>query len=165
MISVIITATVILVLVGADQALKFWAIASLQGQPERPFLQLGSLDWMHLRYIENSGAAFSSLSGNRGFLIIFPVIMITACFYVLNRLGKTRRWVWFSLPLIAAGGIGNLIDRIFRGGKVVDYLDFQLCRFAVFNFADICVTVGVLILMFSIIFLEKEEKNAKKAKK
>ena len=165
MISVIITAAVILVLVGADQALKFWAIASLQGQPERPFLQLGSLDWMHLRYIENSGAAFSSLSGNRGFLIIFPVIMITACFYVLNRLGKTRRWVWFSLPLIAAGGIGNLIDRIFRGGKVVDYLDFQLCRFAVFNFADICVTVGVLILMFSIIFLEKEEKNAKKAKK
>lgn len=165
MASVILVIAAVIALVGADQALKFWAIAHLQGQPARPFLQLGSLDWMHLHYLENSGAAFSALSGNRGFLIIFPVIMIAVCFYLLNRLGKTRRWVWISLPLIAAGGIGNLIDRIFRGGKVVDYLDFQLCKFAVFNFADICVTLGVIIMLFAILFLEKEEKTAKKSKK
>ena len=49
--------------------------------------------------------------------------------------------------------------------KVVDYLDFQLCKFAVFNFADICVTLGVIIMLFAILFLEKEEKTAKKSKK
>ena len=164
MIAFILTAAAVIALVGTDQAIKLWAIANLQGQPARPFLQLGSFDWMHLNYIENSGAAFSMLSGNRGFLIIFPVVMIAACFYALNRLGKTRRWVWFALPLIAAGGLGNLVDRLFRGGKVVDYFDFQLCNFAVFNFADICVTVGVIILIYVLLFLEKEEKPAKKAK-
>ena len=163
--ALLLAAAAVIALVGLDQAIKLWAIADLQGQPARPFLQIGSLDWMHLNYVENSGAAFSMLSGNRGFLIIFPVIMIALCFYLLNRLGKTHKWVRIALPLIAAGGLGNLIDRIFRGGKVVDYLDFQLCKFAVFNFADICVTVGVAIMVFAILFLEKEEKTAKKAKK
>ena len=165
MFSLIIVAVAVAALIGFDQAIKLWAIAHLQGQSERPFLQLGSFDWIHLRYIENSGAAFSMLSGNRGFLIIFPVIMIAACFYALNRLGRTRRWVWISLPLIAAGGLGNLVDRVIRNGKVVDYLDLQLFNFPVFNFADICVTVGVGIMVFALLFLEKEEKTVKKAKK
>ncbi len=165
MIALLIAAAAVAALVGIDQAIKLWAIANLQGQTARPFLQIGSFDWMHLNYIENSGAAFSMLSGNRGFLIIFPVIMIAVCFYALNRFGRTRRWVWIALPLIIAGGLGNLIDRIIRGGKVVDYLDFQLCNFAVFNFADICVTLGVAVMIFALLFLEKEEPNAKKAKK
>lgn len=164
MISVILTAAAILALIGIDQAIKLWAIANLQGQPARPFLQLGSLDWMHLRYMENSGAAFSMLSGNRGFLIIFAVIMCAVCLYILNRLGRTRRWVWIAMPLVIAGGLGNVIDRLFRGGRVVDYLDFQLCNFAVFNFADICVTAGVMVIIIALLFLEKEEKSAKKAK-
>ena len=147
-----------------DQLIKLWAIANLQGQPARPFLQIGSFDWMHLRYLENSGAAFSILKGNRGFLIVFPIIMIAVCLYILNRYGKTRRWLQIAMPLIAAGGLGNLIDRIFRGGSVVDYFDFQLCNFAVFNFADICVTVGVGIVIIGLLFLEKELPDAKKLK-
>jgi signal peptidase II len=151
-------------LAGIDQAIKLWAIANLDGQPARPFLPLGSFDWMHLRYLENSGAAFSMLSGNRGFLIVFPCIMIAVCLYALHRMGKTHRWLYCALPLIAAGGLGNLIDRVFRSGRVVDYLDFQLCNFAVFNFADICVTIGVIVMLFGILFLEKEEPEAKKLK-
>ena len=165
MITVIIIFAVIAVLVGADQMIKVWAIENLQNMPERPFLQIGSFDWMHLRYIENSGAAFSMLSGSRIFLIAFPLIMITACLYLLHRLGKTHRWLYAALPLIAAGGIGNLIDRVIRGGKVVDYLDLQLFRFAVFNFADVCVTVGVAILIICVLFFEKEVPDAKPLKK
>ena len=164
MISVILTAAAILALIGIDQAIKLWAIANLQGQPARPFLQLGSLDWMHLRYMENSGAAFSMLSGSRGFLVIFAVIMSAVCLYILNRFGRTRRWVRIAMPLVVAGGLGNVIDRLFRGGRVVDYLDFQLCNFAVFNFADICVTVGVGIVIIGLLFLEKEVPEAKKLK-
>lgn len=163
--AVILVCAAIAGLTAIDQLIKLWAIANLQGQPARPFLQIGSLDWIHLRYLENRGAAFSMLSGNRGFLIVFPVIMIAACLYVLHRYGKTRRWLQIAMPLIAAGGLGNLIDRIFRGGSVVDYLDVQLFNFAVFNFADICVTVGVGLVIIGILFFEKEVPDAKKLKK
>ena len=164
MLTTIIVIAAIAALTGIDQLIKVWAIANLQGQPPRPFLQIGSFDWMHLRYLENRGAAFSMLSGNRGFLIVFPIIMISVCLYALHRLGKQHRWLYAALPLIAAGGLGNLIDRIFRGGAVVDYFDFQLMRFAVFNFADICVTVGVVLVCIGIIFFEKELPEAKKLK-
>ena len=164
MIAMLLSAAVIAVLTVVDQLIKLWAIANLQGQPERSFLPLGSFDWMHLRYLENNGAAFSMLSGSRLFLIVFPVIMISGCFYAMHRLGKQRRWLYPALTLIAAGGLGNLIDRIFRGGAVVDYLDVQLFKFAVFNFADCCVTIGVVILCFGVLFLEKELPEAKKLK-
>jgi signal peptidase II len=162
--TIFLVTAAIAVLTVIDQLIKIWAIANLQGQPARPFLQIGSFDWMHLRYLENRGAAFSMLSGNRGFLIVFPLIMIAVCLYVLHRHGKGRRWLQIAMTLIAAVGLGNLIDRIFRGGSVVDYLDFQLCNFAVFNFADICVTAGVMVIVIALLFLEKEEKSAKKAK-
>lgn len=160
----IIVLLAITALVGLDQAIKLWAIANLRNQPARPFLQVGSFDWMHLNYVENRGAAFSIMSGNRGFLIVFPLVMLAVCLYLLHRYGKKHRWLYAALPLIAAGGLGNLIDRIFRGGAVVDYLDVQLFRFAVFNFADICVTIGVAITLICILFFEKEVPDAKKAK-
>jgi len=160
----LISVVVVVILTGIDQAVKVWAIENLKGQADRTFLKLGSFDWMHLRYIENRGAAFSMMTGFRGFLIAFPLIMICVCFYILHRKGKAHRYLYLAMPLIAAGGLGNLIDRIFRGGAVVDYLDFQLCNFAVFNFADVCVTVGVAVLMFGILFLEHELPEAKKQK-
>ena len=164
MITLVLIIAVIAALVGADQAIKLWAIANLQGQPERSFLPIGSLDWMHLRYLENSGAAFSILSGNRGLLIVLSVIAMLVGMYVLHRKGREYRWLYPAITLIAAGGIGNMYDRIFRGGRVVDYLDFQLCNFAVFNFADICVTVGVGIVIIGLLFLEKEVPEVKKLK-
>ena len=151
-----IVSAVIAALVGIDQAVKQWAIDNLRGMPARSFCKIGDFDWMHLRYLENDGAAFSMLSGLRGFLIVFPLIMICICLYALHRHGRAHRWLYAALPLIAAGGIGNLIDRIFRGGTVVDYFDFQLTNFAVFNFADCCVSVGVAVFIFGVLFLEKE---------
>lgn len=149
-------------LVGVDQWIKIWAIENLQGQPSRSFLPIGDFDWMHLTYTENTGAAFSILSGSRVFLIVFPLIMIVVCIVMLHRFYREHRWVLVTLPLMIAGGIGNLIDRIFRGGAVVDYLDLQLFDFAIFNFADCCVSVGVILLITCILFVEKEEPTAKK---
>lgn len=154
--------TVILLLIGIDQWIKLWAIANLQGQPSRSFLPIGDFDWMHLTYTENTGAAFSMLSGSRVFLIVFPLLMILICVILMHRLYQKHRWMLIALPLTIAGGIGNLIDRIFRGGAVVDYLDLQLFDFAIFNFADCCVSVGVVMVIFCILFLEKEEAAPKK---
>ena len=149
---------------GIDQWIKVWAINNLQEAGPRSFLKIGSFDWMHLRYIENDGAAFSMLSGSRLFLIVFPIILLLLSFYLMLRLGRKHRWIYPALTLIAAGGLGNLIDRIFRGGKVVDYLDFQLAKFAVFNFADCCVTVGVILTIIGVLFFEKESPESKKSK-
>jgi signal peptidase II len=69
-----------------------------------------------------------------------------------------------SLDLVIAGGIGNLIDRIFNNGLVIDYFDVKLFNFAIFNFADCCVTIGIALAIIYIIFVdgrkEKAEKNA-----
>ena len=59
------------------------------------------------------------------------------------------------MTLIISGGFGNIIDRLFRGGLVVDYLDVQLFDFAIFNFADCCVVVGVVLLLIQILFFDK----------
>lgn len=153
-----------LLLAAADQGIKWWILENLQGQPPRPFLQIGDFDWMHLHFVENNGAAFSILSGSRWFLIVFSLLMTLACLVLMQKLYKNHRWLLIAMPLIAGGGIGNLIDRIFRNGLVVDFLDFQLCKFAVFNFADICVTIGVIFLAICIMFVEKDEPSAKKVK-
>ena len=151
-------------LISIDQIIKIWAVNNLQTMGSVPFLKIGSFDWMHLTYVENRGAAFSMLSGSRGFLIVFPIVMVAACLYIMHRRAKRHRWLYIALPLVAAGGIGNLIDRMFRGGAVVDYLDFQLAKFAVFNFADCCVTVGVILMIICILFVEKEVDDAKTLK-
>lgn len=149
-------------LVGIDQWIKLWAIENLQGQPSRSFLPIGNFDWMHLTYTENTGAAFSMLSGSRVFLILFPLVMIAICAVILHRMYKEHRWMTVALPLVMAGGIGNLIDRIFRGGAVVDYLDLQLFDFAIFNFADCCVSVGVVLVIICVLFVEKDEPTPQK---
>ena len=76
-----------------------------------------------------------------------------------------------SLGLIISGGIGNLIDRFFNGdvifkGKVVDYIDFCLIDFAVFNFADCCITVGAFLLIgYQIYDLIRDHKKKKASEK
>lgn len=148
----------------ADQGIKLWVLENLQGQPPRPFLKIGNFDWMHLNFVQNDGAAFSIFSGSKWFLIGFSALMTVICLIVMQKLARRHHWMFLALPLIAGGGLGNLYDRIFRDGLVVDYLDFQLCNFAIFNFADICVTMGVIIMAFCILFVEKEEPVEKKAR-
>ena len=150
-----------LLFVVVDQGIKIWILNNLQGQPERPFLKIGDFDWMHLHFIQNDGAAFSIFSGSKWFLIGISVLMSAVCLILMHKLCRRHRWLLFTMPLIAGGGLGNLYDRIFRDGLVVDYLDFQLYNFAIFNFADICVTIGVIIMAICILFVEKEEPAAK----
>lgn len=152
------------VLAGVDQLIKIWAVDTLRGTPDRPFLPIGDFDWMHLRYTENNGAAFSMLAGSKWFLIGFSAVMIAVCLILMHKLSRNHRWLLCTMPLIAGGGLGNLIDRVFRDGLVVDYLDFQLMDFAIFNFADCCVCVGVLLMTICLLFIEQDEKAAKPLK-
>jgi len=138
--------TVILALTSAaglvviDQLLKVWAFNALPGQPSTLLIP----HLLQLTYVENL------------------VILIGAVVFLVMGKLKHKLAIW-SVSLIIAGGIGNLIDRIIRG-FVVDYLDISpLFRFPVFNFADCCVVVGTTLLIIYLFFFdESAEKKQQK---
>ena len=133
---------------------------------------------LNLRYELNPGIAMGMLSelppSMRWVIIVIPILAIAAMIVYLWRFRPNSIWACLGISMIAAGGIGNLIDRIFYGekiffGQVIDFIDF--CAFPtvwkyVFNFADACVCVGAAILMLwlivSIISDEKKERAKKK---
>ena len=117
-------------------------------------------------YVHNSGAAWGIFSGRPIFLIIISIIVIALfiAFYVLRlRKFKDKISLWFSVSLgfITGGCFGNLIDRI-AFGYVRDFINFDFMNFPVFNVADICLTVGIILLfIYFIFFYSKEEKLLK----
>lgn len=109
----------------------------------------------HLTYVRNTGAAFSMLSGQRVFLILLPVVIIVALLiYVIVKKPRSKLLL-LSFSMIISGGIGNLIDRI-RLGYVIDFFDFRLINFPVFNVADIWVTVGGALFIILLLFSKEE---------
>ncbi|WP_295215479.1 signal peptidase II [Ruminococcus sp.] len=152
----------IILLTVIDQLIKYWAIQELKPVGEMQFLHFGDTEILGLRYLENDGAVFSSFSGMRWLLIVLTSALMGVCIYWLIHRGKRSKLLTASLTLIIGGGIGNLIDRIFRGGLVVDYLDVKLFHFAVFNFADCCVVIGVIL--FALYFFLIDPKLEKQGK-
>jgi len=144
------------ILVTLDQLVKLWAIASLQGQPERPLIR----GVLHLIYVENTGAAFGFMASFGGAQVILTVVklivLIAAILYFAKLPGEARfNFVRIPLVMIAAGGVGNLIDRI-RLGFVVDMFAFSFINFPVFNVADIYVTVGAFLFVIIVMFVVKD---------
>lgn len=136
-------------IIALDQFSKYLAIVHLKGQASIPLIQ----DVFHLTYAKNTGAAFSILQGNQVFLKgVTGVVMIVLAIYFYKAIHKKGQILMkLSLAFILAGGVGNFIDRV-RLGYVVDYFDFNLINFAIFNVADSFVVVGTCILGYLLIF-------------
>ena len=148
----------IAVLVAADQLIKHYVILFLEPIGSYPVLER-VLQWT---YVENTGAAFGSFSKYTVFLSVFTGIALTVGFVYLL-LGKCKPMpVYIAAILILSGGLGNLIDRVFRG-FVVDYIEPLFVEFAVFNFADILVCVGAAILVIYLFYDMAQESRRKKA--
>jgi signal peptidase II len=110
-------------------------------------------DFVDLTYVRNNGAAFSILQDHRILLIALPALLIAVGLVYVTRHRKDRsNFMLTSLSLVIAGGLGNLIDRVMTG-YVIDFIDFRF--WPVFNFADICVTVGCVLLCIYVVFLDK----------
>lgn len=108
-----------------------------------------------LTYIENTGAAFSMLSGQRLILVLVPVIAICGGLIYLHR-HRGRHWsLYTSWAMIIGGGIGNLFDRVVFA-SVTDMFDFSIFP-PVFNVADIGVTLGCALMVIYI--LKYSEQN------
>lgn len=144
--------TALLVLL--DQATKLAAVSALKDGG--PYVLIPGV--FQLQYLENRGAAFGLLQNARIFFLAVTLIALAAVIYVLVRLPLKRKYIVlrFLMVLIAAGAVGNMIDRVFLG-YVRDFLYFSLIDFPIFNVADIYVTCATILLILLLLFYYKEE--------
>ncbi len=151
MIYVIFSISVIII----DRLSKIFAVKYLKALDTLPLLK----GVFHLTYSENTGAAFSIFSGKTSLLAVFSAVVILLglwFFFRQKRLNPGKRLYLFSIVSILAGAAGNLIDRAIYG-FVVDYFDFRLINFAIFNVADSFITIGTIVLAACILFDKKIE--------
>ena len=148
----LITLVVIVTCIGCDQATK--TIASHRLPTNTPVTLIDHI--FHLEYTENTGAMMgvgAELSdGTRFWLFtVFAGCALTAilAFTLLDK--SLTSTAILSLSLILGGGLGNLVDRLFKGGIVVDFMIITLgpLKTAIFNFADLSILIGLLVLAFS----------------
>lgn len=142
------------VLLYLDRFSKQMAVLHLKDQP--PYELIPNV--FILQYLENHGAAFGILQGQRGFFLLITVIILLIIVILYIRIPYTKRFLplRFLAVLIVTGAIGNFIDR-FQQGYVVDFFYFCLINFPIFNVADIYVTGAAIALVVFLIFIYKEE--------
>ena len=140
-------------LVALDQYTKYLAVIYLKDKPAYIIIN-GVLE---LNYLENKGAAFGMLQNQKAFFIFVAVVILSVIGYVLLKTPDQKKYriLHLLLSLIAAGAIGNMIDRI-RLNYVVDFIYFVLINFPIFNVADIYVTVSTAALVILLLFVYKE---------
>lgn len=130
---------------GLDRLTKLWVVTqfALTQPPESWPLWSGVF---HLTYVTNSGAAFSLFSGNGNWLRWLS-LAVSLGLSGLALWGPTlARWEQLGYGLILGGAVGNGVDR-FVSGEVIDFLDFRLINFPVFNLADVVINAGIVCLM------------------
>lgn len=150
-------------LVGVDQLFKWLAIQKLTTIDTYSVLMIGDREILNFTYTENSGAAFGIMSNQRYLLLFITIAAMIAAIYLLVSKKINHNFLIWSVSLIIAGGLGNLIDRIFRA-YVVDYIDVRLINFAIFNFADCCVVIGTIGLLYYVVFLDGKSHKGKEIK-
>ena len=144
--SVIISLISIAVLTAADQVIKLFVERFLAPVGTAEFIN-GFIGW---NYVRNTGAAFGSFSDNTVLLSVVTGAVLLAGIVLIAMKKVKSKFCLVCAVMIISGGLGNLIDRVLKG-YVVDFIDLQFMNFAVFNFADILVTVGAFALMFYVI--------------
>lgn len=121
-------------------------------------------NFINFVYVKNTGAAWGVLAGRPIFLIVVSLIImaIYLAFYILRAKkfnGKIHACLAVSVGLIAGGCFGNLIDRIALG-YVRDFINFQFFDFPVFNFADVALTFGIIVMVIYFFFIYTKEEKA-----
>lgn len=161
----LIALAVAFVLIAIDQMIKQMVVQRFERVGESiNLIKTGDTEILNLTYHLNDGAAFGFFGGKQIFLIVIvSIVLICMTAYLLS--GKIiGRWHTITAMLVIAGGGGNLIDRIFNDGKVVDYIHFEFINFPIFNFADICAVVGcfglfALIVLDDVMDVRRREKK------
>ncbi len=146
-----ITAIILII----DQIIKIIIRSNLNEYQEIKIIK----NFFSITLLKNTGAAFSILKNSTLLLIIISVLFILLISkYIKKEEKKLTKLDVYSYGIILGGIFGNLLDRIIHKG-VIDYLSFRFFSyyFPVFNFADICITVGIALLIISTIINEKKQ--------
>jgi signal peptidase II len=140
------------ILVIADQLTKHLAVIRLKNQAAYNLIN-GILEF---NYLENRGAAFGVLQNQKYFFVFVALIFIGVIVFVLIKVPTQKKYYSLNilLVMIAAGAVGNMIDRV-RYDYVVDFIYLVCIQFPIFNVADIYVTTATVILVFQILFVYK----------
>lgn len=151
-----------LLLVGIDQLTKWLISTNMELNSTVHLIKAGDTEVLNLYYCLNSGSAFSMMEGKTVFLIVITSVVIVALIVGLLTKRIQRAPYVFAVSLIIGGGVGNLVDRVFNGGAVIDFIDVRIINFAIFNFADICAVVGGILLCLFVVIDEVKESRQKK---
>lgn len=171
--SAILAVILIIAVAAADQLTKYLVVANMELGDSIKIIP----GVFNFTYVQNTGAAFGSMSEHRWIFMILSTVAIVAIIVYIFWKKPQSKLLLSSLILITGGGVGNMIDRIFRVGHdvsgeayhyVVDFLDF--CAFPsiwmwIFNVADVCVCVGAGLLALWLILDMVREYKAEKASK
>ena len=142
-----------------DRVTKYFAVKNLYGGDIVNFIP----GVVQFRYAENTGMAFSMLSGARWAFVALTFAVCVGAFYYLFSNKCKSLWLYWSIGVVVSGGIGNLIDRA-RFGYVVDFIEPTFMDFAVFNIADCAVTCGAVVLIGYLLFDAFSDKKKPKEK-
>lgn len=109
-------------------------------------------------YLENRGAAFGILQGQKELFFIITIIVLSGLLVFLYKIPFNKKYVplFIVLILIFSGAIGNFIERVTKG-YVVDFLYFKPINFPLFNIADSYITIACFVLLYLLLFHYKEE--------
>ncbi|MBO5564099.1 MAG: signal peptidase II [Lachnospiraceae bacterium] len=142
------------ILLFLDLSTKQWAERVLKDADPIPLIR-GVLEF---QYLENAGAAFGMMQRAQGFFVISAIAVLIIITSVLFNMpgGKRHLPLRVNVVVIAAGALGNLIDRL-RFQYVRDFIYFKLINFPIFNVADICVTCGAIVLMILLLWFYKDK--------
>ncbi|MBU3959003.1 MAG: signal peptidase II [Candidatus Omnitrophica bacterium] len=141
----------ILLVLFLDQLSKFLATKKLILNKSLPVLK----GIFHLTLVHNRGAAFGILKDQIPLFIFISLFAVALAVFKLNKSRYKKFSIYnVSLSLILAGALGNLIDRLFLG-YVVDFLDFRI--WPVFNIADSAITIGAILLGWSILKVKSQK--------
>lgn len=153
MISYLIVAALLVV---CDQLVKYWIVSNLGlGEAMNVIPNVFSLT-----YYQNSGAAWSILQGQMWFFAIVTFVAVPLCIWLLWKNRRGSKFYSLALGLVIAGALGNFIDRM-RLGYVVDMFQTDFINFPIFNVADMCLTIGVVMVFIYALFEERFERKTK----
>ncbi|MEN1966954.1 signal peptidase II [Lentibacillus sp. N15] len=148
-----------LVVIGLDQLTKWLIVKNMELYEQVPVIE----NFFYITSHRNTGAAWGILQDQMTFFYIITAVVVVGLVFYMQKYGKNSPLLAVSLSLILGGAIGNFIDRIFRQ-EVVDFLDFIIIRydFPIFNVADSCLCIGVILVLIATFMDEKKKgKTAK----
>lgn len=131
-----------------DRVTKAYVVGEFALAESRTFIP-GLLDFT---YVHNLGGAWGFLSGHTWILVSLTVIVMIICLSLLISKGIKSQMLFWAITLVLSGGLGNLIDRIFNDGIVIDFLHLHFMPdFPVFNVADCAIVIGAMLLILQLV--------------